>query len=78
MTTKNFAQLYEDLTEGYTVNLISKDGFEACVSFSHMDDEGEYYFSAVGINGSGFARNSEIMNSNELEKFVMNNGFHAC
>ena len=78
MTKQGFLKVYEDLTEGYTTNLINKDGFEICVSFAYMDNEGEYYFSAVAIKGGEFAHISEILSGDGLEKFVINNGFEVC
>lgn len=76
MTTKDFyPQVQCDLEEGYSVKLIANDGFKMMVSFSHLDDTGEPYYVAVGIEGSEFAHISELFTTDELERFVINSGF---
>ncbi len=76
MTTKDFyPQVQCDLEEGYSVKLIANDGFKMKVSFSHLDDTGEPYYVAVGIEGSEFAHISELFTTDELERFVINSGF---
>jgi hypothetical protein len=76
MTQQDFyTKVYDNLTEGYPTVLISNDGFKMRVYFGYMDETGEPWFNAIGIEGSEFARVSETFNSEELERFVINNGF---
>ena len=76
MTTKDFyPQVQCDLEEGYPVKLVASDGFKMKVSFAYMDETGEPYYTCVGIEGSEFAHISETMNTDELERFVVNSGF---
>ena len=70
-----YSKVMDELTEGYEIKLRSKDGFNVKVSFGYLDNEGEYWFSLVGVEGSQFAHNSEVMDSIELKNFVLNNGF---
>lgn len=76
MTKQDFyPQVQCDLEEGYSVKLIAADGFKMKVSFSHLDETGEPYYVAVGIEGSEFAHISEIFDTDSLERFVVNSGF---
>ena len=78
MTSREFfVEVEENLTEGYGVKMVAKDGFKMKVTFSHLDDTGEPYYVAVGIEGSEFAHISEIFTTTELEKFVINSGFEV-
>lgn len=76
MTQKDFyPQVQCDLEEGYSVKLIANDGFKMKVSFAYLDNTGEPYYTCVGIEGSEFAHISEIMSTDELERFVVNGNF---
>jgi hypothetical protein len=76
MTQKDFyPQVQCDLEEGYSVKLIDNDGFKMKVSFAYLDNTGEPYYTCVGIEGSEFAHISEIMSTDELERFVVNGNF---
>ena len=76
MTNKDFYIKVEDvLNEGYPVKLIDNDGFKISVKFAGMDNTGENFYSCVGIEGCELANISLCMDSNKLEKFVINNGF---
>ena len=76
MTSKNFySQVMDNLEEGYSVKMVSKNGFKMEVSFSHIDKTGEPYYVAVGIEGSEFAHISELFTTDKLEGFVISGGF---
>jgi hypothetical protein len=76
MTHENYySQVQCDLDEGYSVKLFAPDGFKMKVSFSWMDDTGEPYYVAVGIEGSEFAHISEDFDINSLENFIVDGGF---
>ena len=76
MTAKEYAEtVYVDLIEGYTLKLVSKDGFKMRVGFSFVDSTGEPYYTAAGIEGSEFATISVIFTESELERFIINSGF---
>lgn len=78
MTQKKFFIDVEDnLNEGYGVKMVSKNNFRMSVTFSHLDNTGEPYYVATGIEGSEFASGSEIFTIDELEKYVNNSKFEV-